>query len=305
MGDEMYKINYQDDFLCYEAPTAAVNIYDQQVLFLPFFAHQGGYHYQGRKHFTEREHDCGMYYLLFTIDGNGSLKYENETYNLKKGSIFYVDANTYHYYKTGNLGYWKYCYINLYGRGCKMFYDLMFHKGFRIINSLNIEDTLKLFDNIYALIEKHSYEDNIKISEMLSSFLHDITGKAYKSDAGEFTQWNMQYAIKYMESNFAKDITITEIANEFNVSNEYFIRQFKAHTGISPYRYLINLRLNLAKNLLISLNRPIFEIATLAGFNGVANMLYCFNKYEKISPNDYRKINSLAFDIKDSPKGQS
>lgn len=285
----MYKINFQDDFYGNIVPTAALNIYNQHALFVPLFAQQGGHHHQGPKHWTEREHDCGMYYLLYTIDGSGLLKYENNSYELFKGDIIFVDANTYHYYKTGRLGHWKYCYINLYGNGCKIYYDFLFHDGFKILNEPNIEKTVKMFDEIYDLIDKHSFEDNVKISEILSSFFHNVASKAYKSNASPSLEWNLDYSIRYIESNFTSDIKISKLANSFNVSTEYFIRQFKKNTGLSPYKYMLDLRINLAKNMLKFMNRPIFEIATLSGFKTAANMIYCFNKYEGISPLEFRQ----------------
>ena len=76
---------------------------------------------------------------------------------------------------------------------------------------------------------------------------------------------------------------------DFNFSEEYFIRKFKMNLGLTPHQYITRLRLNLAKHLLLNTNDTIKTIAELCGFQSDQNMIYYFNKSEKVSPLQYKK----------------
>jgi transcriptional regulator GlxA family with amidase domain len=64
---------------------------------------------------------------------------------------------------------------------------------------------------------------------------------------------------------------------------------FKESTGTSPQQYLIDLRLQKAKELLSHTSLNIRQIASLTGFNNQLYLSRLFKKYESIPPSDYAK----------------
>lgn len=75
------------------------------------------------------------------------------------------------------------------------------------------------------------------------------------------------------------------------MSTTHFSRVFKQQTGFSPYDYVLMMRLNKAKELLLKTDMYIAEIAYETGFNSEANFVYCFKNIEGISPGKFRKLN--------------
>lgn len=74
-------------------------------------------------------------------------------------------------------------------------------------------------------------------------------------------------AIKYIQDNYTKNITLQELADIANVSKYYFCNVFKEFTDQTFKEYLNSIRINKAIELLSTTDIPITEIAFLCGFN--------------------------------------
>lgn len=76
---------------------------------------------------------------------------------------------------------------------------------------------------------------------------------------------NIRFLIKYMENNYQSHMSLDYLA-EFACINKYYLsREFKKYTGFSPNDYLISLRINAAKNLLLNTALPAAKIAHEVG----------------------------------------
>ena len=96
-------------------------------------------------------------------------------------------------------------------------------------------------------------------------------------------------AKKYIHTNFSRKINVGEIAGEVFVSQYHFSRIFKRHTQYSPYQYLMLLRLQYARELMIQKQLSIKEISFRSGFNRVDYFSAAFTKKFKLCPSVYRK----------------
>ncbi|ETT86413.1 AraC family transcriptional regulator [Viridibacillus sp. FSL R5-0477] len=68
-----------------------------------------------------------------------------------------------------------------------------------------------------------------------------------------------------LHSNLENVLKLDEICNQLNLSKFQFIRLFKAHTGITPYQYFLNCKIERAKQL-IEMNRDIYSAVAECGF---------------------------------------
>ncbi|MFD1957152.1 helix-turn-helix domain-containing protein [Paenibacillus thailandensis] len=68
-----------------------------------------------------------------------------------------------------------------------------------------------------------------------------------------------------LHANFEKVLKLDEISNELDLSKFQFIRLFKAHTGISPYQYFLNCKIERAKQL-IEKTRDVYSAVAACGF---------------------------------------
>lgn len=96
-------------------------------------------------------------------------------------------------------------------------------------------------------------------------------------------------AIEYMEKNYQKPLTLTILANVVSLNYTYFSNIFKTKTGVSVTAHLQNLRIQKAKELLISTNDRIREVAHKAGFTDERYFEKLFKRYEGMTPSEYRE----------------
>lgn len=100
-------------------------------------------------------------------------------------------------------------------------------------------------------------------------------------------QARVETAVAYMSEHFAEDITLRSLARHAGVSESYLGRIFKSVTGKAPVDYLIDIRINKAKDLLQD-GASVSETARTAGFHDVYYFSRAFKKREGLSPTAFR-----------------
>ncbi len=99
--------------------------------------------------------------------------------------------------------------------------------------------------------------------------------------------------IEYMNNNYMKNESVSDIADKIKMSRCFFTTEFKKQTGYSPKQYINNIRIKKAKELLRCTDYTIMEISDLCGFNDVSYFMKCFKKYENMTVSQYRKVNKV------------
>lgn len=94
--------------------------------------------------------------------------------------------------------------------------------------------------------------------------------------------------IQYINRNFSRNCTLESIAQYANISKSYLSAVFKKYIGISPYEYLLNIRLDHAKKLL-AYGENITDVCFAAGFNDYSHFIQFFKKRTGITPAQYQK----------------
>ena len=96
-------------------------------------------------------------------------------------------------------------------------------------------------------------------------------------------------AQKYLLAHFAEKGCIAKAAALYGVSQRRFCDVFKETYHVTPNRFLINHKLEIAKKLLVSEEIPLSEIAELSGFADAYYFSKLFKKEVGISPTKYRR----------------
>lgn len=93
--------------------------------------------------------------------------------------------------------------------------------------------------------------------------------------------------VQYIYGNFENDISLTHLAEHFNLSSSYISTLFKTHTGQNFKDFLNRYRIEKSKEMLINQNLKIQEVSEMVGFNNVNTFIRLFKKYTGISPGQY------------------
>lgn len=92
----------------------------------------------------------------------------------------------------------------------------------------------------------------------------------------------------YIEAHLSEDISLRDLAVVAELSTHHFGEAFKASTGISPHRYLIERRIHRAKELLLGADHSIVEIALAVGFASHSHFTGNFRKLTGATPSRFR-----------------
>lgn len=98
--------------------------------------------------------------------------------------------------------------------------------------------------------------------------------------------------VKYMQNNITEKITIEDICKEFNYGKTYICSKFAQITGKSINRYLTELKIDMAKNIIReqTASRDLFsQISDLLNFNDPSYFYYVFKKHTNMTPSEYAK----------------
>ena len=98
----------------------------------------------------------------------------------------------------------------------------------------------------------------------------------------------VQSLIDYISYYYMNDISLDYLSTIMHISPTYISKIFKEETGISPIQYLIQVRLEKAKDLLTSSSLSVKEIASAVGYGDAYYFSKLFKKHYDLSPTSYR-----------------
>jgi transcriptional regulator GlxA family with amidase domain len=94
----------------------------------------------------------------------------------------------------------------------------------------------------------------------------------------------------WLRTHLNTELTMTEIAEQFGMSQRSFTRRFKAASGVRATQYWQQLRIETAKELLASSNLTIQEIADQVGYQDQGHLTRLFKKSLNLTPKSYRAM---------------
>ncbi|WP_158888946.1 GlxA family transcriptional regulator [Amycolatopsis anabasis] len=140
-------------------------------------------------------------------------------------------------------------------------------------------------------------------AEMIGLCLHLIRAD-HGADAAAFAERRMAFAEhrggpvsddrslgalrEWITQNLDQRLTLSDLAARVHLSERTLTRRFKAEVGVSPRRWILFQRLNLAQNLLERTDQPVEAIARSTGFSCPASLREHFQRAVQMSPARYR-----------------
>jgi AraC family transcriptional regulator len=99
----------------------------------------------------------------------------------------------------------------------------------------------------------------------------------------------LRRVIDYLQSSFAEEISLDGLALVAGLSPNYFLHAFKQTTGRTPHRYLTELRIAKACELLHNPYSSIADISLAVGFSSQSHLTTVFRRFMKTTPAAYRE----------------
>ena len=112
-----------------------------------------------------------------------------------------------------------------------------------------------------------------------------------KNDGSSRRDSDVQFIqlIDYMEKHLSEKITLEDLSELMHFDKSYLIERFKSLWGLPPKQYLNALRLEKAKELLVTTDKTVTDIAQETGFQSIHYFSSFFKRKENMTPLNYRK----------------
>jgi AraC family transcriptional regulator len=102
----------------------------------------------------------------------------------------------------------------------------------------------------------------------------------------------LQQVLEYIYTYLDQELTLTQLASVVHMSPAYFSTRFKASTGLAPHQYVIEKRIERAKQLLIKGDCSIRDVALQVGFCDQSHLTRHMRRLMGVTPKALFKIHN-------------
>jgi len=251
------------------------------------------------------------YYIQLIKKGDGVLYSNNQLHCINKNSLIFINPGQDHEINMINPSSSDADTLLINNSLIQRFLTMIKNRqdfnldNYKYIDTYNFEFSnihLKSNHNLMELVNKcvHGEPDGfandlfleIVSQELLYTLLNNeiksfLSTKTKASSNKEISR-RIVTIIDYIRSNSSNDISLNTLADLVGLSKSYLIKTFKDETGVSPYHYLLNVRINKAKALLKSSKKSIKEIALELGFYDDSSFIKKFKQITGFTPNEFK-----------------
>lgn len=229
--------------------------------------------------------------MYFVLKGEFSLKYNNKTTIYREGDFMFMPSNT------------EYCsqsitlpteIIEVFFQSelpenteLNIFYDMFhLHKC-----SDTVRNAFKNMNHLFLLKQPGFQLDIKKEMYKISSI---VLNKIRIKDLDNYNYYIIKNADKYIKENYLKEvISIEHLASLCQITPSYFTRIFKSVFGMSPKKYIIDLKMQAACEYLTYTSTSVIDISKTLGYDDITYFTASFKKHFGISPMEYRRKHNM------------
>lgn len=234
-------------------------------------------------HFTE---------LFYIVRGKGSFFIHNREVPVKQNDLVIINPNVEHTEKSNELDSLEYIALGIEGI------------AFTLPDTED-EPTASLFtyqgerDEVLFYLDRilHEIQHNVEGFEIVCRNIIEILivklkrAKNLSVEAHKSQNLSQSVALvkQYIDQNYQYPITLDDLSDVGNINKYYLIHKFKEDLNTSPIKYLNQIRVEKAKDLLETSNYTIAAISNFSGFSSQSFFSQVFRRETNQTPSEYRE----------------
>ena len=239
-----------------------------------------------------RRENLASFLCFLVLDGSGSLDYDSREYPLKAGDCVFLNCRKPYSHKCSD-SLWTLKWIHFYGYNMNGIYDKYEERGGSpCFSPENFDEFSSLIDELYSIAEGSSHLRDMQIYSKLTELLILLMGESWNPKKHVHMspkRQNLQEIKEYIDHNYARKITLDDLAERFYINKYYLTRIFKEQFGMTLNSYLLQVRITHAKQLLRFSDDSIEKISIQCGMLDANYFARMFKKVEGMTPGEYRK----------------
>lgn len=259
------------------------------TLTLPFYITEAGHFFvDGEYSVTRDEHDSFL--LLFSVNGCGTVTTGEAAFPLPRGTAAVIDCHKFHSYRS-DCDEWEFMWIHFKGQGGAALFNILYPSE---VSPVRVKDFNAFLQSITALLGKVKKNDIVSSTDIsfgLHELFNTLIQDTIKSESGTVKKEHIadiEAVVEFIKQHYGEPVSVDDMISSIHISKYHFIRLFRRIMGITPYSYLMNYRINIAKTMLHSSDMAISEIAEKCGFLDTSNFIIQFKKNTGQKPTQYR-----------------
>lgn len=137
------------------------------------------------------------------------------------------------------------------------------------------------------------------------SYLHPFTSgikRASYRDRPGLCDWQLKRVVAYLAMRIDASVRVSDLAAEVGLSSSHFARAFTIRLGLSPYNFIMKLRIERASELLLASDKSLAEIAFNCGLSDQAHFSRLFRRFVGTTPSRWRREHSADRERQSCPQ---
>jgi len=211
---------------------------------------------------------------------------------VKEGAVLLLFPNEWHRFRPSKDKGWNEYWVGFRGEiADQLVRSAFFHPGAAAF-SIGVKDDVLL--SILEILEQAKKEDPGYQPRISGAVLH-LLGKIHSLRKQHYLrgETHMETIVNkgrfLIREHFDNNLSVEDIAEKLHVSYSSFRKVFKKYTGMSPGQYMIQLKIDKARQLLSQTNKSIKEISSELSFSSGYYFSTLFKEKTGCSPESYRK----------------
>ncbi len=238
--------------------------------------------------YDNRTRNISSFLFQYTLSGEGICEINGIPHKVGKNQAFFIEipSDTKYYIPKSASEPWRFIYIFM-ERGSMAEYYRETVKKSGIIFEMDYNCPVMAFLRDACLRSQSGLITDFATSSTIAfEFMNKIY--FYFNDNTFSYSNRVQRILWELNTNYGRLESIGEVAASFGISENHLIREFKSEVGITPMKYLTQVRLEHAKRRLLSTNLSISEIAAECGYSRANYFCKVFRDNTGITPLTYK-----------------
>jgi len=244
------------------------------------------------QNFRPHFHEC--YTIIFVDKGVGDYSTSKSNFIMAKDTVLILNPYEVHTGKSVNNKPWSfltlYIPVDIMKKADAQNENALLTPFFKE-NKIHDKELFKMGLAIFPyLVEQSDFEAT---ESALMGFLQNLLNK-YSHDFVEETDLSKRFIIAkkihdYIHESYDDEVSLSLLSEELHINTYNLIKIFKEYYDLPPHQYLVNLKIEKAKILLLE-NKSCTEVAYLSGFFDQSHFIRHFKKIVGITPKRYAAV---------------
>jgi len=222
------------------------------------------------KYYIERNGETvswvgGVFVLEYVIDGEGYIECDGNVLHIEKGDFYFLNCGYKHRYYSDRKAPLHKMWINVAGPFVAgIVKGIGFSEG---VFAVKLEAEA-YFRRMQSLLSTVDFKNRDKVYDRIALVITELMLFASSAKRTEnFEGEDMIYEVKrYIDSEPDLSISLGDVCTRFYRNKSYLIARFRQEFGITPHKYILNKKMEAAKDMLSTSAMQIKEISQLLGF---------------------------------------